>query len=110
MSRPRIVRGTTTELATGCGSLYLTESLPTEEYKETFCRLGKSGGCASAFLDGIGRLITFALLAGVSKETIIRAFQGIQCPSPTVSDGVKVLSCIDAIATLLKEEPSCGIS
>lgn len=104
MERPQRVLGSTPRIKTGCGFLYLTESLPTEEYQEVFCRLGKSGCCASAFLDGIGRLITFLRLAGIEKSIIVRAFAGIRCPSPTFDGGIQILSCVDAIANLLKEE------
>lgn len=103
MTRPTTTFGHTVVIKTGCGKLYLTEA-SAESYQEVFTRLGKSGGCASSFLDGIGRLITFALNAGVPKETIVRAFMGIQCPSPMWSDGVQVVSCLDGIAKLLKEE------
>ncbi len=103
MTRPTTTFGHTIRIKTGCGKLYLTEA-SSEGYQEVFTKLGKSGGCAASFLDGIGRLITFALNAGVSKDTIIRAFIGIQCPSPTWSDGVQVLSCLDGIVKLLKKE------
>ena len=103
MNRPERVKGETPRLKTGCGWIYITESLPEEEYKEVFCRLGKSGGCAAAFLDGIGRLITHSLNSEVvTKETIIRSFSGIQCPNPQWNGNVQVLSCVDAIAKVLK--------
>ncbi len=103
MTRPQAILGYTRRISCGCGKLYLTEN-SSDTYQEVFLRLGKSGGCAASYLDGIGRLITFALNAGVLKDTIIRAFIGIQCPSPTWSDGVQTLSCLDGIAKLLKEE------
>ncbi len=103
MDRPQTTHGYTKVIKTGCGKLYITEA-SAESYQETFLRLGKSGGCAASYLDGIGRLITFALNAGVLRETIVRAFIGIQCPNPTWSEGVQVLSCLDGIAKLLKEE------
>lgn len=107
MDRPDEVKGSTPRIGTGCGTLYMTKSLAEEDYKEVFLRLGKSGGCAAAFLDGIGRLITFARNAGVSEEIIIRAFSGIRCPSPKWSGGREVLSCLDAIAKMLEtKEPA----
>ncbi len=103
MDRPQTTHGHTKVIKTGCGKLYLTEA-SADSYQEVFTKLGKSGGCAASFLDGVGRLITFALNAGVPKDTIIQAFMGIQCPSPMWSNGVQVLSCLDGIAKLLKEE------
>jgi len=102
MERPQRVLGSTPRIRTGCGYLYMTESNPNEEYQEIFCKLGKSGCCACAFLDGIGRLITFALHAGVTRETIGRAFRGIQCPSPIFDGPTQVLSCLDGIAKLIE--------
>ena len=74
-------KGTTKRIKTGCGKLYLTKSIPEEEYREVFIRLGKAGGCASCVLDGVARLIS---LAHISDEIIVKAFTGIQCPHDTV--------------------------
>lgn len=95
--RPAKLVGCTRRIMTGCGWLYLTHN-KCEDYEEVFCKLGKTGGCASSFLDGIGRLITFALTAGVSMDTIIRALMGNRCHSPYMNN----LSCVDAIAQALK--------
>ncbi len=103
MTRPQSVKSITTFIKTGCGKLYFTKSQPTEEYKEVFLRLGKSGGCPQSFLDGVGRLITFALNAGVDEEKIIHAFLGMRCPSPMWHGDSQVLSCLDGVAKLLQE-------
>lgn len=110
MDRPSCIASHTTVIKTGCGKLYGTVSNPTEEYQEVFLRLGKCGGCALAFLDGIGRLISLGLNNPLTKEVIIRAFTGIRCPSPMWDGPTQVLSCVDAIAHLLKEELPCGDS
>lgn len=102
--RPQIVTGTTKAIKTGCGKLYATISNPTEEYQETFFRLGKCGVCPMSFLDGIGRLISLGLNQSLTKDLIVRAFTGIRCPSSMYDGSVEVLSCCDAIAKLLKEE------
>jgi len=99
MDRPDEVLGRTPRIKTGCGKLYATISLPDEPYSETLLRLGKSGGCPASFLDGIGRLIS---LTHAPDEIVIKAFSGIRCPSPCWSGGVEVLSCLDAVAKLLK--------
>ena len=102
MDRPQTTYGHTIRIKTGCGKLYITIA-EAEGYKEVFCKLGKSGGCATSFLDGIGRLITHALNdEKVTEETIIRSFSGNQCPSPQWNGNVQVLSCVDAIAKVLK--------
>jgi ribonucleoside-diphosphate reductase alpha chain len=102
IERPDTIEGKTPRIKTGCGWLYLTYN-DDKEYKEVFCKLGKSGGCASSFLDGIGRLITFALNAGIPVNTIVRSLRGNRCHSPYIN----TLSCVDAIAEVLeKNSPS----
>lgn len=96
-NRPIEVQTKTIMTETGCGKLYATIS--TEDFREVFLRLGKCGGCAMSFLDGVGRLIS---LASVPDEIIIKAFKGLRCPSPKISNGKEVLSCLDAVAKLLE--------
>jgi ribonucleoside-diphosphate reductase alpha chain len=104
MERPESTKGATPRIKVGCGKLYATITEATEDYQETFFRLGKSGGCPASFLDGIGRLISLGLNQPLTRELIVRAFQGIRCPSPMFDGNVQILSCVDAIANLLKEE------
>lgn len=105
--RPRLVKGYTEEIETGCGTIYLTRN-EGDGYFEYFIRLGKCGGCALSMLDGVARLMTFARNAGVEEATIIRAFLGSRCPTPKIANGVEVLSCLDSIAKLLQKEESNG--
>jgi len=55
-SRPRVTYGTTREVRTGCGDLYVTinEDEKGEPF-EVFAQLGKSGGCAASQTEAIGR-------------------------------------------------------
>lgn len=105
-SRPDRTQGTTHVILTGCGKLYATIA-QADSYQEVFLKLGKAGGCPAAWLDGMGRLITFALNEGVEVEVIVKALIGIRCPSPQVNyngqDREEILSCPDAIARVLKE-------
>lgn len=104
MTRPPSIPGYTKVIKTGCGKLYGTLSNKEEKYQEAFFRLGKCGGCASAFLDGIGRLISLGLNEKLTWDLVHRAFQSIRCSSPTYDGNIQVLSCLDGIAKLLKEE------
>ena len=102
LERPSRTEGCTIGIKTGCGMLYVTYSQQ-GDYKEVFLRLGKCGACALSFLDGVGRLITFALNAGTSLETIIHALSGLQCPQPTYNNfNSKTLSCLDGVAQVLQ--------
>jgi hypothetical protein len=100
-----MVKANTSFIKTGCGNLYATITDPAEEYQEVFLRLGKCGGCALSFLDGVGRLISLGINQPLTRDLIIRAFSGIRCPSPMHDGPVEVLSCLDGVAKLLEEKP-----
>jgi ribonucleoside-diphosphate reductase alpha chain len=101
--RPTITRGFTEKVATGCGNLYVTVNTDDKgALYELFCTLGKTGGCASAQLEAIGRLISTALRSGVDIESIIKQLKGIRCPSLAWDKGHATLSCADAIAGVLE--------
>ena len=105
VDRPRILTGTTTAIETGCGTLYVTEAegvnAEGQTYHEIKCAMGKSGGCQSCMMDCITGLLTLARTAKVSKKALINVMRGIICPNPRVSDGIRTLSCPDAIAVVL---------
>ena len=100
--RPKKTTATVEEVQTGCGGIYVT--VGSDEYGicEVFLTLGKSGGCASAQLESTGRLISVALRAGVDINSIIKQLRGIRCPSIAWYEGKSILSCADAIATVLE--------
>jgi len=99
--RPQSVKGHTDLIVVGCGKLYITISNP-NEYQEVFLNMGKNGGCAPAFLDGIARLISLGLNQTLTYELIQRAFIGIRCPTPTHDGPTQVLSCLDGIAKMIE--------
>jgi ribonucleoside-diphosphate reductase alpha chain len=101
--RPSIIKGFTEKVATGCGNLYVTVNTDEQgRLYEVFCTLGKTGGCASAQLEAIGRLLSTALRSGVDIESIIKQLKGIRCPSIAWDKGHATLSCSDAIAGVLE--------
>jgi ribonucleoside-diphosphate reductase alpha chain len=100
--RPRVTTATVEEVTTGCGSIYVTIGSDKIGICEVFCTLGKSGGCASAQLEAIGRLISIALRAGIDINSLIKQLRGIRCPSISWDEGKAVLSCADAIAMVLE--------
>ncbi len=104
--RAKITRGVTEKVTTGCGSIYVTVNSDDQGICEVFTTLGKAGGCASAQIEATSRLISQALRAGVNVEVIVRQLKGIRCPSIAWEDGKSILSCADAIASVLEKYTS----
>ena len=75
---------------------------------EVFATLGKSGGCASAQLEATCRLITLALRSGIDVASVVSQLRGIRCPSIAWEEGKAVLSCADAIASVLEKHVPGG--
>jgi len=100
--RPKRTAGFTERVNTGCGALYVTVNSDEAGLYEVFSTLGKAGGCAQAQLESIGRLITLALRLGGDAQSVVKQLRGIRCPSIAWEGGKAVLSCADAIASVLE--------
>jgi len=100
--RSKITTGVTERVTTGCGYIYVTVNSDEQGIFEVFSHLGKAGGCASAQLEATCRLISLALRAGVDVASVVRQLRGIRCPSIAWEEGKSILSCADAIASVLE--------
>jgi len=101
--RAKVTSGTTERVVTGCGNMYVTVNSDEEGICEVFSTLGKAGGCASAQLEAICRLISLALRSGIDVTSLVKHLRGIRCPSIAWEEGKAVLSCADAIASVLEK-------
>ena len=104
--RAKVTSGITERVTTGCGYIYVTVNSDEQGICEVFSTLGKAGGCASAQLEATCRLISLALRSGVDVAKVVRQLRGIRCPSIAWEEGKAVLSCADAIASVLEKHIS----
>ena len=102
-ARPKVMHGVTECVPTGHGNLYVTVNFDGGGQPfEVFSVQGKSGGCDSAQLEAISRMVSLSLRSGVSSEAVVAQLQGITC-CPRWVDGEQVLSSSDAIARVLRQ-------
>ncbi len=101
--RPKRTSAFVDKVTTGCGNIYVTVASDERGICEVFSHLGKSGGCASAQLEATCRLISLALRSGVDVAVVVRQLRGIRCPSIAWEEGKSILSCADAIASVLEK-------
>ncbi len=100
--RPSVIRGVTERVRTGHGNMFVTINYDEHEKPfEVFIAVGKAGGCDSAQLEGISRLVTLALRAGIDPAQVIEHLQGITC-CPAWDGGTLVRSAPDGLALVLK--------
>jgi ribonucleoside-diphosphate reductase alpha chain len=101
--RPKALKGDSIRMETGCGHLYVTINKLDGKVIEVFASLGKCGGCSKGFLESLTKSITIGLRSGVELRRYHKILSGVQCNNSTYSEGIKVLSCSDAIAFIIKE-------
>ncbi len=101
--RPKVTTGVTERVNTGCGYIYVTVNFDSRGISEVFSTLGKAGGCAAAQLEAISRLTSLALRSGIDVDSIVKHLRGIRCPSIAWEQGHAILSCADAIASVLEK-------
>lgn len=99
--RPPQLNGITTKHRTGCGSLYIILNKDEAgQAREVLCKLGKAGGCASALLETVGRLVSVALQHGVPLEVLAKQCAGVRCYQ---HQGL-IQSCVSYVGDRLNED------
>ncbi len=101
--RSKRTTGFTERVNTGCGALYVTVNSDEHGMCEVFSTLGKAGGCGYAQLEATSRLISLTLRLGADVQSVVKQLRGIRCPSIAWEEGRSVLSCADAIASVLEK-------
>ena len=99
-ARPQEMRGITERIRTGHGTMYITINFDENKPFEVFTTLGKAGGCDSAQLEAISRLVSLALRSGIDMREIVEQLRGITC-CPAWDNGTLVRSAPDAVALAL---------
>lgn len=114
VERDHVTHGTARKIPTGCGNSFIFIGRGKDgKIDDIVGKLGKSGGCASAWWEALGRLSSIALRHGASADEIRKQLSGISCHLPTMyhnsplaKPGEKppvITSCADALATALLE-------
>ena len=104
--RPQYMSGVTERIRTGHGTMYITINFDENDKPfEVFTTLGKAGGCDSAQLEAISRLVSLSLRSGVDIKEVITQLRGITC-CPAWDNGVLVRSAPDAVALALERHTS----
>ncbi len=100
--RPKVLKGWTYQMQTGCGPLYVTVNEDSTGLFELFTTMGKAGGCAASQSEAIGRMVSLAWRSGLQARQVIKQLQGISCHSPSGFGENKILSCADAVAKAIQ--------
>ncbi len=100
--RPRALSGTTYQMQTGCGPLYVTINEDQAGLFELFTTMGKAGGCASSQCEAIGRLVSLAWRSGVQARQAVKQLIGITCHKPAGFGDNRITSCADAVAKAIQ--------
>ena len=100
--RPKVVQGTTQEIETPYGDLFVTINEDQEGPFEVFARIGKAGGYTQSFTEGLGRTISLALRSGASGEEVVKQLDDIRSPQIAWDQGTQIHSVPDAIAEAMK--------
>ena len=102
-TRPVSLHGITDRVRTGHGNMFVNLTFDPDEPEaifEVFTTLGKAGGCDSANIEGLSRMVSLALRSGIDPQEIIDQLKGITC-CPAWDGGELIRSAPDAIGYVL---------
>lgn len=105
--RPRSLRGRKTRMDTGVGRAYIGVTWKDDHPFEVFVDIGKAGSDVRAEAEGIARLCSLALRAGVKADDIIDQLKEIK-GTPVWHQSQLIFSLEDAVAKVLQEHVNLG--
>ncbi len=109
--RPNVVSGTTQEIETAYGDLFVTINDAEDNGPfEVFARVGKSGGYTQSFTEALGRVSSLALRSGAEADELIDQLDDIRSPQISWDQGQQIHSIPDAIAEAMKRHQKGGRS
>jgi ribonucleoside-diphosphate reductase alpha chain len=99
--RPNMIKSETVRENTGHGTLFVTigYKMPHKPF-EVIARIGKVGGCDSAWMEALTRCVSIGIQCGVPVHEFIDQLQGITCDAG--DDGFPS-SPADGLARVLQE-------
>lgn len=100
--RPRALTGSTYQMETGCGPLYITINEDENGLFELFTTMGKAGGCAASQCEAIGRLVSLSWRSGGQARQTVKQLIGITCHKPAGFGENRITSCADAVAKAIE--------
>lgn len=101
--RPRRAHGFTERMSTGCGKLYVTINSDDQGPLETFVETGSGGGC-EAYSEGLSRVISLCLRAGVDPKVVVEQLKKVSCKNfvrQAVNGDLEGKSCPDVVGRVL---------
>ena len=110
--RPNVLEGTSYKINTGHGHMYVTVNDLDGKPFEVLATVGKSGGQMESMLEGIARMVSGSLRAGMDVNEVIEQLRGIRGPKVGWHNGQKIMSIPDGIAKVLikhvEDNPHAG--
>ncbi len=101
--RPKVATGTTQEIETAYGDLFVTVNNSKHNGPvEIFAQIGKAGGYTQSFTEALGRTVSLALRSGADAEEVIKQLDDIRSPQISWDNGQQIHSVPDAIAEAMK--------
>lgn len=106
--RPKVIEGTTQEITTPYGDVFITINNDDLGPFEVFAQIGKAGGYTQSFTEALGRMISLSLRNGARPDDVIEQLDDIRSPKIAWDQGSKIHSVPDAVAEAMRRHLDGG--